>query len=69
MYTVFRFNKQNEFEKWPHRQYISLNNRTIFEGRKQILPFLRGPQIVFLAILKSILDLEQWTNMNQEFSQ
>jgi hypothetical protein len=44
--------------------------------------FIRGPQnffpvsprpsnilFIFLAILKNTLELEQWTNMNQEFSQ
>ncbi len=48
-----------------------MNNQTIFEGRKQILPFLRRPQIDFLSILKntSILELEHWTNMDQKFSQ
>jgi hypothetical protein len=53
----------------PTLQYISMNIQIIFEGRKQIVPFLRGLQIVFLAILKNIVELEQWTNMNQEFSQ
>ncbi len=47
-----------------------MNKQAIFEGRKQILLFLPGPWIMnsLLAILK-ILELEQWTNRNQEFIQ
>ncbi len=41
---------------------------TFSKGRKQISPFLRGPQMD-LAILKNTLELEQWTNRNQEFTQ
>ncbi len=46
-----------------------MNKQAMFEGRKQILLFLCGPRIVFLAILKNTLELENWTNRNQEFTQ
>jgi hypothetical protein len=33
-----------------------MNKQTKYEGREQILLFLCDPQIVFLAILKNILE-------------
>ncbi len=38
-------------------------------GPQNFLLFLRGPQIIFLVILKNILGLDQWTSRNQEFRQ
>jgi hypothetical protein len=49
---------------------MSMNKQNIFEGRRQILPFLRGPQIVFYQFGKHArATAEQWANRNQEFSQ
>jgi hypothetical protein len=41
----------------------------IFEGRFTNLTFSPWPLHSLLAILKNILELEKWTNGNQEFGQ
>ncbi len=58
----------NTILKWAHLQ----SNRFLWtsnpnsEDCRQILPFLRSPWIFgLLAILKNTLELEQWTNRNQ----
>jgi hypothetical protein len=45
-----------------------MTKQNIFEGDGQVLLFGRGP-FRLLAILKNILELEEWTDKNQELSQ
>ncbi len=40
----------------PYTPITSMNKQTNFEDHEKILLFLRDPQIVFLAILKNILE-------------
>jgi hypothetical protein len=61
----------NTILKWSHihsNRFLCMNKKAIFEGRDQILLFLRLLNS-HLAILKNILELEQWTIRNQEFRQ
>jgi hypothetical protein len=46
-----------------------MNKENIFDRRGQILLIPRGPRIVFYKFLKNILELEEYTNRNQDFSQ
>jgi hypothetical protein len=46
----------------------TISKQAIFEGRQQIFNFLLGPRMIFLAILKNTLELEQWINRNREFT-
>jgi hypothetical protein len=38
---------------------MNKKNISLSEGRRQILLFLRGPLMVFLAILKNIVELQE----------
>jgi hypothetical protein len=72
MSSKSQFNTLKYYFKWSH---LNSNRFTVYEQASHI----RGPQNLFtvsppsskdlLAILKNTLELERWTNRNQEFTQ
>ncbi len=46
-----------------------MNKQAIFESREQFYYSFFMASNIILAILKNILELGQWTNRNQEFTQ